>query len=213
MAQTSTHGLVSCRAPARVQVFFGFAVSALYSDASDSLLTSSSTHAFVWLVRDAVRNPADGYKSSQNGLETTAHGIVVHCDYLIVGGSSRVDCPDVANDHYISRFLTGPWEVGQRRLHYYDFASGRFGEASSESMFADEGIQTEATGKLLDRLVESPVSDYRARVLRSSAGSALVDTGDDYAWFVWHRTRTSPPTIEVLGVTPRAVRRAKRRTG
>lgn len=40
------------------------------------------------------------------------------------------------------------------------------------------GLHSETTGRLLDRLVESPVSDYRARVLRSSAGPALVDTGD-----------------------------------
>jgi hypothetical protein len=84
----------------------------------------------------------------------------------------------MANDHYISRFLTKPWEVGPRRLHYYDFASRKFDEASSESLFADENLHSEATGKVLDRLVESPVSDYRARVLRSSAGAALVDNGD-----------------------------------
>ena len=84
----------------------------------------------------------------------------------------------MANDHYISRFLTKPWEVGQRRLHYYDFSQGTFGEASSESLFADEGLHAEATGKLLSRLVESPVSNYRAQVLRSSDGVALVDTRD-----------------------------------
>src|SRR5258708_5495148 len=82
------------------------------------------------------------------------------------------------NDHYISRFLTKPWEIGHRRLHYYDFASAKFGDSSSESLFAAADLHTETTGKHLDRYVESPVSDYRARVLRASTGPALADTND-----------------------------------
>src|SRR5258708_34686159 len=80
------------------------------------------------------------------------------------------------NDHCISRFLTKPWEIGHRRLHYYDFASAKFGDSSSESLFAAADLHTETTGKHLDRYVESPVSDYRPPGLSASTSPALVNT-------------------------------------
>jgi len=82
----------------------------------------------------------------------------------------------MANDHYISRFLTKPWEVGQRRLHFYDFKAGAFGERSSESLFALHGLHSERTGRLLDRLIETPVSNHRAEILRGG----MVDVRDNW---------------------------------
>jgi hypothetical protein len=84
----------------------------------------------------------------------------------------------VANDHYISRFLTAPWETGHRRLRFYDFDTASFGEQSSETLFARFDLHSEGTGKLLNRMVESPVSDYRARVLRGDPGATLIDHSD-----------------------------------
>jgi hypothetical protein len=73
----------------------------------------------------------------------------------------------MANDHYISRFLTKPWEVGQRRLHYYDIDKGKFDECSSESLFALDGLHSEKTGQVLNEFIETPVSRYRTEILRS----------------------------------------------
>jgi hypothetical protein len=66
----------------------------------------------------------------------------------------------VPNDHYISRFLTQPWEVGQRVLHFYDFAKRDFGRISSESLFAKQGLHTKETDLFMNKFVEKPVSDY-----------------------------------------------------
>jgi hypothetical protein len=73
----------------------------------------------------------------------------------------------MANDHYIPRFLTAPWEVPQRQLHFYDLDAGRFDRLSSESLFALEGLHSEMTGELLNKFIETPVSRHRANILRS----------------------------------------------
>jgi hypothetical protein len=72
----------------------------------------------------------------------------------------------MANDHYISRFQTEPWEVGQRRLISYDFSTGRFGDHSSETLFAREGLHSDEAGKILGALVESPAGAHRAGIVR-----------------------------------------------
>ncbi len=84
----------------------------------------------------------------------------------------------MANDHYISRFLTQPWEVGQRRLHFYDFESGRFDEQSSASLFATEGLHSKKTGDRFNELIESPVSSYRAALLRGDPNARSQPNGD-----------------------------------
>ena len=50
--------------------------------------------------------------------------------------------PDTHNCHYISRFLTRPWEFGQRMLRFYDFDTDRFGVSSSRTMFSGEKLNT-----------------------------------------------------------------------
>jgi hypothetical protein len=71
----------------------------------------------------------------------------------------------MANDHYISRFLTKPWEVGQRQLWFYDFKTDSFGRRSSESLFAEDGLHSQETGDRLNELIETPVSLHRAETV------------------------------------------------
>src|SRR5262245_39171646 len=54
-------------------------------------------------------------------------------------GAERLAPPSAQitqNSHYISRFLTKPWEGQQRRLHFFDFASGQFDMGPSRHLFA-----------------------------------------------------------------------------
>ena len=81
----------------------------------------------------------------------------------------------MANDHFISRFLTAPWEEKPARtLHFYDFTKGGFGRQSSESLFAQDGLHTKETGDLLNKFIESPVSQHRADSLRRGQ---IIDPG------------------------------------
>src|SRR5450631_2290007 len=81
----------------------------------------------------------------------------------------------VANDHFISRFLTAPWEEKPaRRLHFYDFPRSAFGRQSSESLFARDGLHMKETGRLLDTFIESPVSHHRSESVRRGQ---VVDPG------------------------------------
>jgi hypothetical protein len=80
----------------------------------------------------------------------------------------------MANDHYISRFLTGPWEDDpkRRKLHYYDFASGTFPRpVSSKNLFAAAGLHSKTTGDRLNQLIESPVSKYRTALLAGNSNA------------------------------------------
>jgi hypothetical protein len=71
------------------------------------------------------------------------------------------------NTHFISRFLTKPWEHGQRKLSILDLDAGRLlPPASSESAFAIDGLFSEAMERWFDRAFESPLADWRARLLR-----------------------------------------------
>ena len=47
------------------------------------------------------------------------------------------------NCHFVSRFLTKPWELRDRRLHYYDFDRDVFDESPSKTLFAEEEINTQ----------------------------------------------------------------------
>ena len=74
----------------------------------------------------------------------------------------------MANDHFISQFLTKWWEVQPgRMLHYFDFETASFDVESSEHLFADRGLHTTETGERLNRLVEQPFAQH-LRVLESN---------------------------------------------
>ena len=81
------------------------------------------------------------------------------------------------NSHFVSRFLTTPWEHGQRRLWYYDFERDRIFSASSKSLFARLGANSDEVEGRLNLLVESPIS--KARDQLSASGK---DVSPDLQW-------------------------------
>src|SRR5688572_19739377 len=67
----------------------------------------------------------------------------------------------MANDHYISRFLTQPWEgPPQRSLRYYDCVARKFGSLSSRKLFAAPDLNDPETELRLNQWIETPVSQY-----------------------------------------------------
>lgn len=68
------------------------------------------------------------------------------------------------NDHYISRFLTRPWEYGQRNLRFVDLDDGRVHRRSSETLFAQHGLHSAATGAWLNSNFEQTVSQFHNRL-------------------------------------------------
>ncbi len=80
------------------------------------------------------------------------------------------------NCHYISRFLTRPWETedGQRQLHYFDFDTQTFGKRSSRSLFAKDEINSQAVEEWLNDFVENPLGRVRDK-LASGDPKALND--------------------------------------
>lgn len=66
---------------------------------------------------------------------------------------------DELNCHFVSRFLTKPWEFGQRQLWYYDFESKQIRKKSSKKLFAQVGRNTAETEKRLNELIETPISN------------------------------------------------------
>jgi len=75
------------------------------------------------------------------------------------------------NSHFVSRFLTTPWEHGQRRLSYFDFEAGCFGSQSSETLFALRGTNTQEVEERLNSVIETPVSQAMARLTDSQPDS------------------------------------------
>lgn len=71
----------------------------------------------------------------------------------------------MANDHFVTRALSEPWEFGQRRLWFYDFNTKAFDEQSSKTLFAAEGLNPPDVEKRLGAIVESPLTKFRADYL------------------------------------------------
>jgi len=68
------------------------------------------------------------------------------------------------NSHFVSRFLTTPWEHGDRMLWYYDFENNRLRSGSSRSLFARDGANTAEVESRLNRLVETPIAAARTQL-------------------------------------------------
>lgn len=82
------------------------------------------------------------------------------------------------NCHFISRFLTKPWELQNRQLWYYDFELDEFRTRSSRSLFAADEINTQRVEDWLKRLIEDPLANVRPKLAAGDA-SAL----DDWRFF------------------------------
>jgi hypothetical protein len=72
------------------------------------------------------------------------------------------------NCHFVSRFLTTPWEHGQRQLWYYDFAGDEVRSSSSRSLFAVGGANTLKVEARLNQVIETPISMAIARLVDSN---------------------------------------------
>jgi hypothetical protein len=89
------------------------------------------------------------------------------------------------NCHYITRFLTKPWEAVSRRrpgdqryLRYFDFDTETFEEASSRFLFAKDNLNPPEVEAWLNNLVETPLGRRRERI---AAGDP--DALDDWKFY------------------------------
>ena len=82
------------------------------------------------------------------------------------------------NCHYVSRFLTKPWEFEDRRLWYYDFDSGTFDRASSRSLFAEDEINSPEVETWLGEILEAPLSRARPQLIKADPRAL-----DDWQFF------------------------------
>lgn len=76
---------------------------------------------------------------------------------------------DGLNCHFVSRFLTKPWEFGQRQLWYYDFDRKEIEKKSSKTLFAQVGRNTAEIEKRLNELIETPISSAITTLVPSGA--------------------------------------------
>ena len=73
------------------------------------------------------------------------------------------------NCHFVSRFLTKPWEFGERQLYYYDFDCKQVDTKSSKSLFAEVGRNTGEIEQRLNELIETPISNAITTLVPSGA--------------------------------------------
>jgi hypothetical protein len=85
---------------------------------------------------------------------------------------------DKLNCHFVSRFLTKPWEFGQRLLWYYDFDHKQIEKKSSRSLFAQVGRNTAEIEKRLNELIETPI----ATALTTLVPSGNIDNVEIREW-------------------------------
>lgn len=81
----------------------------------------------------------------------------------------------MSNDHYISRGQTTPWEFddpwwGEKRLCILNLATGTFEWKSSKTHFARTGLNAQNIEQLLNKYVETPLSELRTRIVRKREG-------------------------------------------
>lgn len=85
------------------------------------------------------------------------------------------------NCHFVSRFLTNPWEHDDRRLTYFDFRDRQIRTRSSRRLFAVVGANTRAVEDRLDAIIETPISNAMAQLTAIGGG----DRQEDLAWPVF----------------------------
>lgn len=73
------------------------------------------------------------------------------------------------NCHFVSRFLTKPWEFGQRQLWYYDFGRKEIEKKSSKTLFAQVGRNTAGIEKRLNELIETPIANALTTLVPSGS--------------------------------------------
>lgn len=73
----------------------------------------------------------------------------------------------MANDHYIPRFLTKPWEYLDRQLHYFDFVTGEFEDQSSRNLFAKSDLNTPTLEILFRDVIETPGGAHITNIVKA----------------------------------------------
>jgi len=68
------------------------------------------------------------------------------------------------NCHFVSRFLTRPWEHDDRRLTYFDFRDGGIHTQSSRTLFAAMEANTQQVEARLDAIIETPIAQAMTRL-------------------------------------------------
>lgn len=71
----------------------------------------------------------------------------------------------MANNHYVSRFLTRKWETEDRALYYYDFDTQTVGKRPSRILFARRGLNDPEVEKRLNTIIENPLASSLPRLL------------------------------------------------
>lgn len=75
------------------------------------------------------------------------------------------------NCHFVSRFLTKPWEHGQRELHYFDFTDGKVKTGFSRTLFAEVGTNSREVEQRLNQVIETPISQALTQLGAPQAAS------------------------------------------
>ena len=88
--------------------------------------------------------------------------------------------PDL-NCHFVSRFLTRPWEFGNRLLWYYDFRQKQIGKGPSKRLFAGVGRNSADIEKRLNDLIERPIANAITKLVPSGA----IDNVDIPEWHLF----------------------------
>jgi hypothetical protein len=77
------------------------------------------------------------------------------------------------NNHYIPRFMTAPWEIGDRRLVCCDTEAGKITRPSSKKLFAIEGLNSDQAEAWYGA-IESRVAPARERIASAAGAVGLV---------------------------------------
>lgn len=70
------------------------------------------------------------------------------------------------NCHYVTRGITTPWEMDQRKLWYYDFQTNKIEDHSSKSLFSGDGLLSQAAELKFKQLIEDPIMEMRNLALK-----------------------------------------------
>jgi len=84
------------------------------------------------------------------------------------------------NNHYVTRSLTKPWEIGPRMLRFYDFEAGRILSRSSKSLFAKTGLWGNELEMVLKQRFEDPLLEARSLLGEFSGDTQAVLTKKQY---------------------------------
>jgi hypothetical protein len=75
------------------------------------------------------------------------------------------------NSHYVTRGLTRPWEVEDRKLWFYDFETGEIDKKPSRYLFSDFGLIPREYDSKFNTLIEDPLVGLRTKIQNNPSHS------------------------------------------